>query len=102
MLGAMALTRSSGVSGTIRKSCPVCESRSLNYEFVVDRAAVCGCVDCGLLFLNPQPEPIRTERVEASAADKSLTAIYKANAVERMDQLAAYCNLNGGRLLLIG
>ena len=42
------------------------------------------------------------ERADVSAADMSLTAIYRANAAERMDQLAAYCNLNGGRLLLIG
>jgi hypothetical protein len=98
----MPLTQPSSVSGRMRKSCPVCESRSLNYEFVVDRAAVCGCVECGLLFLNPQPGPAATESSDETPVDEGLNAIYRANAVERMDQLAAYSKLEGGRLLLIG
>jgi hypothetical protein len=82
--------------------CPICESRRLEYKFVVDRSPVCGCEDCGLLFLNPQPaeppEPPRPLAAEANQAEP----VCAANAAGRMEHLLRYTGLRHGRLLLVG
>src|SRR5579875_3239158 len=84
--------------GETVRECPLCDSTHLEYEFVAEGAPVCGCLECGLLFLNPQP---RTDPVvgDTSPADsKVLREIHRANAVERLDQLVAYSNIAKGRL----
>ncbi len=88
--------------GQTHRSCPICESAHLEYEFVVDKSPVCGCRNCGLLFLNPQPAgPASGEPISASAGPE-LTDVYKTNASERLDQFIAYSGLRNGRLMLIG
>jgi hypothetical protein len=68
----------------------------------VDKSPVCGCKDCGLLFLNPQP-PEERPNVNTPAPDSNASAeVYEANATERIRQLAAYAGIQEGRLLLIG
>src|SRR4051794_1698035 len=88
--------------GKAHRRCPICESPHLEYEFVVDKSPVCGCQDCGLLFLSPQParSPAgeRLTPVESSA----LTDIYAANARERLRELVLYSGRCEGKLLLIG
>ncbi|MBV8709410.1 MAG: class I SAM-dependent methyltransferase, partial [Acidobacteriaceae bacterium] len=89
--------------GESRQQCPICESPHLEYEFVVEKSPVCGCQDCGLLFLNPQPArtfPVDDETSQLQS--KVLVDLYRANAVERMQQLTSYARLRGGKLLLVG
>jgi hypothetical protein len=88
--------------GKAHGRCPICDSTHLEYEFGVDKSPVCGCQDCGLLFLNPQP-------VDAPASDRApamdsnaLTSVYAANARERMRELIAYSGKREGKLLLVG
>jgi SAM-dependent methyltransferase len=43
--------------------CPNCASDELEYEFIIEKTPVSRCVDCSLVFLNPQPSEARsTER----------------------------------------
>ncbi len=103
MIGSTAVKRKREPLGEARRECPICESPHLDYEFIVDRAPVCGCQDCGVLFLNPQPlgKPSQ-EPVPASFEPDALHGIYRANAAERFRQLIAYSGIQSGRLLLIG
>jgi hypothetical protein len=89
--------------GESRQQCPICESPHLEYEFIVEKSPVCGCGDCGLLFLNPQPAPnFQADDGTSQIESKVLADLYRANAVERMQQLASYARLREGRLLLVG
>jgi hypothetical protein len=88
--------------GVAFSRCPICDSTHLEYEFVVDRSPVCGCQDCGLLFLNPQPgidaSPENGPPLQRSASEE----VYEANAAERIRELTSYSGLTGGTLLLVG
>jgi hypothetical protein len=100
MISTAAVKRQRGVIGKTHYECPICGSRHLEYEFIVERAPVCACQDCGLLFLSPQPEePSAAESLEQTS---ELDEISEAKAAERLRQLIAYSGLGGGRLLLIG
>jgi hypothetical protein len=68
----------------------------------VDRAPVCGCQDCGLLFLNPQPAPAVTEESASASESSTLTELHEANAAERIQELISYSGLVSGTLLLVG
>jgi len=67
----------------------------------VDRSPVCGCQDCGLLFLNPQPGSLAEERATAPEGN-GFFGIYEANAGERLKRLIAYSGLQDGKVLLVG
>lgn len=82
--------------------CPICQSSYLEYEFVVDKSPVCGCQDCGLVFLNPQPVEDAPARADDAATREAVQRVYEANAAERIDELIAYAGRRGGELLLIG
>jgi len=83
---------------TIRE-CAVCQSRRLEYKFTVDAWPVCGCEDCGLLFLNPQPPlPVEPAPVEMSQAGP----LREANAAGWIGHLLRYSGVRRGRLLLVG
>ena len=99
---AAAARRKRGPLGETRRECPICESPHLEYEFVVDRSPVCGCQECGLLFLNPQPRETAPEPGVAPLDSDLLLDIYRANAAERLQELIAYSGIRGGSLLLIG
>jgi SAM-dependent methyltransferase len=88
--------------GKTQRECPICVSRNLEYKFVVDRAPVCGCEDCGLLFLNPQPSPMPADESAVPLDSARLRELYLANAAERIRQLVRYSGLHSGRLLIIG
>ncbi len=88
--------------GETQRQCPVCESTHLEYEFVVEKSPVCGCQDCGLLFLNPQPSPAASEDLASPLESHLLTGIYQANAAERLQQLITYSGVSSGSLLLVG
>ena len=49
------------------KACPVCQSPRIYYLFSVADYRLVRCADCGLVFLNPQPD------------DEELARIYNAN-----------------------
>jgi len=95
--------------GRTYRECPLCDSRHLEYAFLVEKTPVCTCVDCGLLFLNPQPgdsspgeiPPSETTVHESSGASR-LTEVYRANAAERIQQLIEYSGIENGNLALIG
>ncbi len=82
--------------------CPICQSSYLEYEFVVDKSPVCGCQDCGLIFLNPQPIQNTPEEITALNTNDPAIRVYEANAAARIDDLIAYAGFDGGKLLLIG
>lgn len=88
--------------GRSHAQCPICESTHLEYEFVVDKSPVCGCQDCGLLFLSPQPRETPAAQGGRPVEANALTAVYAANAHERMRELISYCGRRDGKLLLIG
>lgn len=93
--------------GQTFQQCPICQSSYLEYEFIVDKSPVCGCKDCGLVFLNPQPVEVGPEDADNAAAHDSPTGgsavrVYEANAAERIDELIAYTGARRGALLLIG
>jgi hypothetical protein len=103
-MGLVAATkRARQPVGETRQQCPICESPHLEYEFVVEKSPVCGCQDCGLLFLNPQPaRSFPVDDGTSQLQSKVLTDLYQTNAVERMQQLTSYARLRGGKLLLVG
>jgi hypothetical protein len=80
----------------------VCESDQLEYKFVADKSPVCGCQECGLLFLNPQPREIETTPPAGPPATPAAEEIQEANAAERMQDLVDYSGLKEGRLLFVG
>lgn len=88
--------------GQTRRECPICGSNHLGYEFVVDRAPVCSCDECGLLFLNPQPKPTPVSAPRAGPDSATLRRVYEANAAERIQQLMSYSGLHSGNLLIVG
>lgn len=88
--------------GKTHQECPICGSHQLEYEFVVDRAPVCGCEDCGLLFLNPQPGSGRGQASAPLAESIQPRELYQASAAARIQQLIAYSGLRSGKLLILG
>ena len=82
--------------GRSRRDCPICSSRDLSYEFIVQGFPVCGCDHCGLLFLNPQPDRAvgETAKPGAPQMQESVYELHASNASSRLDQLMAYI---GGR-----
>src|SRR4051794_29932290 len=97
-----AIKRQTVPIGKTFQRCPLCSSQHLAYEFIVDRSPLCACVDCGLLFINPQPD---TPDVPSStpASDGELKfPMQEANASERLGELLAYSGLKTGTLLLVG
>ena len=70
---------------------------------MVEKSPVCGCADCGLLFLNPLPARSYPDVAEMVPLESDvLTSLYKANAAERLRQLINYSGLASGNLLLVG
>lgn len=88
--------------GRAHGRCSVCDSSHLEYEFAIDKSPVCVCQDCGLLFINPQPDPAPVRRSTPAIESNTLSRVYAANAVERMRELIAYSRKREGKLLLIG
>lgn len=101
MTSASAIQQNQESLGETQRQCPICESSQLEYEFVIDRSPVCGCQECGLLFLNPQPLAGPDDRTLHLDSD-DLAEIYQANAAERLQELIAYSGIQSGSLLLIG
>ncbi len=97
---ATVVKRQRGVIGKAHSECPICESQHLEYEFIVDRAPVCACQECGLLFLSPQPEEALAPEFSEQASE--VDEISEAKAAKRLRQLIAYSGIHGGKLLLIG
>lgn len=88
--------------GKTQRECPICESRNLGYEFVVEGAPVCGCEDCGLLFLNPQPAEMTPNPLPGASNSGRIGDLYLANARKRVRQLISYSGLDSGNVLVVG
>ena len=88
--------------GKTHHECPICGSRHLEYEFIVDRAPVCSCEACGLLFLNPQPGTSFSLEPGPPPESTRLDSLYEANAAERIRQLVSYSGFERGNLLIVG
>lgn len=94
-----AIRRQSGAVDGVHSHCPICESRHLASEFIVDGAPVCACQECGLLFRNPQLEaPVGSHQTEAQFEPDE---IGEARAAAWLRQLIAYSGMRAGRLLLV-
>lgn len=102
MLATTAVKMQREPMGKTHHECPICRSHQLDYAFVVDRAPVCGCEDCGLLFLNPQPGAAPDQKPERPIDSATLSKLYKANAASRIEQLISYSGLRSGNLLIVG
>ena len=89
--------------GAAVRSCRICHSTDLSYEFIVDGYPVCRCTHCGLLFLNPQPGPIEAGTAPATAPpmQSSVYELHAANAASRLDQLIGYAGPGLRRVLMI-
>lgn len=88
--------------GKTHRECPICGSHNLEYEFVVDRAPVCGCEDCGLLFLNPQPGSMPPSPLEMPVDSPALSELQQASAAARINELITYSGLRSGNFLIVG
>jgi hypothetical protein len=93
--------------GRLHRSCPICESPELRYEFIVDRQPVCSCRKCSLLFLNPQPELGPNDASEAVSGTQDADQdrhqeVRTVNATANLKQLFHYTGRQVGRLLIIG
>jgi len=42
-------------NSTLVKTCPLCGSNRIVYDFVINENPVCSCNDCSHFFINPQP-----------------------------------------------
>lgn len=85
--------------GRMLRGCPLCGSRELTYEFIVEGYPVCSCSGCHLLFLNPCPESYAlAERTPDTCFDQ----LRAENARTRLDLFGAYAGVEQGRLLCIG
>lgn len=103
MIAAGAISKQRETIGKTHRSCPICQSEHLEYEFVVEKSPVCSCLDCGLLFINPQPEPQGGGGQVPDDPAASSREIYSANATSRIEDLVAYGGrAAGGRLLIAG
>ena len=87
--------------GHVHRSCPVCESPELDYEFIVENYPVCVCRYCTLMFLNPQPEG-NPDSEPKEFSDAGIYDIRSANSAAHLDHIAVYSRVERGRLLLIG
>jgi hypothetical protein len=89
--------------GAAVRSCRICHSTDLSYEFIVDGYPVCRCTHCSLLFLNPQPGPTDggTDPAAAPPMQSSVYELHAANAASRLDQLIAYAGAGLRRVLMI-
>ena len=101
MISTTAAQRQREPIGQTFRQCPICDSAHLEYEFIVDKSPVCGCQDCGLLFLNPQPGRSSFTDAVVPLDPDTLANVYAANAKERVARLVAYSGI-GGRILLVG
>jgi hypothetical protein len=90
--------------GRLHRSCPICESPELQYEFIVDRQPVCSCRQCQLLFLNPQPAPHTIDSAPGSGdTDQDRhQEMRTTNATAQLELLFDYAGQANGPLLVIG
>ncbi len=85
------------------RQCRLCGSPELTFEFGVDGCALEQCVQCGQLFLNPQP-PLATPPAHEANAETLGAGVYElhtANAVSRLDDLLSYAFNDIRRLLVV-
>jgi hypothetical protein len=85
--------RSYGSPRAAASECPICSANGLEYAFVVDKVPVCRCAGCGLMFLNPQPQP-------GSDTSEAVT-LSSGEAEELFRQLDDYRPQAGGKVLLV-
>lgn len=90
--------------------CPVCHSRRTYYAFSVPQARVVRCVECGFLYLNPQPADEVLARIYGAdyfvgardpELDRQVASLKTATAELYLDRLAA-AGVTRGRLLEVG
>ena len=100
--GAINMRPARAIGAAVR-SCRICRSTDLSYEFIVDGYPVCRCAHCSLLFLNPQPGRIEGGIGPATAPpmQSSVYELHAANAASRLDQLMGYAGPGLRRVLMI-
>ncbi|MBV8070797.1 MAG: glycosyltransferase [Acidobacteriaceae bacterium] len=101
-MASAAIRHRRAAVGRTFQQCPICQSTYLEYEFVVDKSPVCGCQDCGLAFLNPQPLEEAPDASGSQTLSDSALRVHETNAAERIDELIAYSGTHQGPILLIG
>jgi hypothetical protein len=97
---ARAANRERETIGKTFRECPICVSKHLEYEFLIERAPVCRCQTCGLLFLNPAPESAAEQTTVAESAEFS--KFHEAKAAGIIAELVGYSGIRRGRMLLVG
>ena len=87
--------------GNAHRTCPLCGSPELFYEFIVDRYPACGCGKCGLLFLNPPPGRRSSVATVEALPNEEVYEIHALNASNRFDHLRRYLGRTPGPVLLV-
>jgi 2-polyprenyl-3-methyl-5-hydroxy-6-metoxy-1,4-benzoquinol methylase len=93
------------------KGCLVCESARVYYLFSISGSRVVRCNDCGLVFLNPQPDDAELAKIygadyfcgsESEKNRRAATELKEATARLYLHQIQRYHGREPGRLLEIG
>lgn len=94
-----------------RVNCPICDSTRLRYLFISYGYPICRCMDCNLLFRNPQPSDEALETIYAAGEDlgdetedakQGVVSMRMATARLYLKELIAYTGRATGELLEIG
>jgi glycosyltransferase involved in cell wall biosynthesis len=83
------------------KACHVCEGTRIYYLFSAADYRVVRCEDCGLVFLNPQPNDAELARICASNFSRESDVAAKT-AEDYLSEILRYHGPRTGRLLEIG
>jgi hypothetical protein len=94
------MSRRGETLGRMVRECPLCTSRELTYDFIVDGYPVCSCSGCGLLFLNPAPAS--NVAVGETPADPRFDELHAENARARLELFCKYSGLERGSILCVG
>ncbi|HEX4264455.1 MAG TPA: methyltransferase domain-containing protein [Verrucomicrobiae bacterium] len=93
------------------KACHVCEGTRIYYLFSASAYRVVRCEDCGLVFLNPQPNDTELARIyganyflgsESEEGRRAAGEVKQATAAGYLSEIARYRGSPPGRLLEVG
>lgn len=92
------MTQSRGEKQTV-KACHVCEGTRIYYLFSLAEYRVVNCEDCGLVFLNPQPDDSELEQIyDSDRSGKSNPSSTK----NFLHEISRYHGSGPGQMLAIG
>jgi SAM-dependent methyltransferase len=100
-----------GKQRPILAACPVCQGKRIHFTFAFQGYRVVRCMECGLLFLNPQPSEVDLAVVYGSSyfigsdspKDQAWVVDMKRRTARHyLEEIRRYRGQHGGRLLEVG